>query len=73
MPKINNTYDERKQKLYERITPEHIFNSTSIAKNPIGDKPLDPYTVEHIKRQYQIYFNSWIKEDAEAFLLNNKK
>jgi hypothetical protein len=21
MPKINNTYDERKQKLYERITP----------------------------------------------------
>jgi hypothetical protein len=69
MPKIWNTIKQRKADLHERIRPEYLFIYTTIFKNPIGEPNLDPYTVEQIKKRLKIYFDSWVKEEAEHFLL----
>lgn len=69
MPKVHNTIKERKAQLYERITPEYLFNNTSIFKSSPGLKALDPETVERIKADYKLYFESWIKDEAYKFLL----
>ena len=70
MPKINNTLKERKQKLFERLTPEYLFSKTSVFSNmPSGFPQLDEKTLDHIKKQYKIYFNSWIEDEAKKFLL----
>lgn len=72
MPKIHKTKKQRKQKLHSMLQPTHLFQQTSIFTNPIGAPPLDKYTVEHIKHQFDLWFNSWIAEDLKEFLLDNK-
>jgi hypothetical protein len=72
MPKKHGTIKQKKERLYDRITPYHVFNSTSIFNDPIGGPKLDKYTVDYIKANYANYFVSWIENDAKAFLLTDK-
>ena len=69
MPKIFNTKKEQKEILHYRISPEHLFNATSIFKAPIGENELDQRTVDIIKKNYSLYYESWIKELADKFLI----
>jgi len=64
MPRITNTIIDRKKKLFERLTPDYIQDHTAIFK--FGD----PQTIEYCKKMYEIYYDTWIKEEAELFLLN---
>lgn len=65
---MRRTKKERREKLKRGISPEYLFNNTSIFMDPIGDKPLDPYTVERIKYSYKLYFDSWIRDEAEELI-----
>lgn len=59
------TLREKKENIKELVSPDHIFNRTSIFHNPIGGKKLDEYTIDHIKKQFELWFNSWVKEDLD--------
>lgn len=73
MPKTTNTIKQRKAELYMRISPEHLFNKTSIFHTPVGTPQLDQFTVDYIKTSYTRYFKSWLELDAKQFLLNEKE
>lgn len=67
------TNGEKRKKLFDRISPNHLFTHTSIFSDPIGADKLDSYTVEHIKKQYSTYFKNWVEEDARKFILQEKQ
>lgn len=67
------TNGEKRQKLFDRISPLYLFTKTSIFSDPIGGPKLDHYTVDYIKAQYAHYFVSWVEEDAKKFILQEKK
>lgn len=62
------TKKERKNKIKEQLTIEHMKTHTSIFHDPIGNPKLDPYTVEKIQRSYKLWFDSWIKDELEYLL-----
>ena len=71
MPKIFNTNKQQKEILHYRISPEHLFNVTSIFKAPIGEDELDQRAVNIIKKNYSLYYESWIRELSDKFLTPN--
>lgn len=73
MPKVNNTHKERRELLYERLTPEYLFNTTSVfSQLPKGFPQLDAETLNHVRNNYKRYFESWVKDEAKKFILNDK-
>ncbi len=70
MPKITNTIKQRKDRLHYRISPEGlkgVFCTTEMGEG------LDKRTIIEIQKRYEMYYNSWIKSDADKFLLNKKE
>lgn len=72
MPKIHNTNQQRREQLFDRISPLYLFTHTSVFNDPISGPKLDQYTVEYIKANYARYFISWVEEDAKKYILNQK-
>jgi hypothetical protein len=55
--------------LTEKLSLEHITAHTSIFHvRQIGDDDLDQRTVDTIKKQFTMYFNSWVAEDLQTVL-----
>lgn len=71
MTRNNKTNSERRKLLFARISPEHLFSNTAVFSGSPGIV-LDAATVEHIKTQFRIYFDSWVRDDAKKFILNDK-
>jgi uncharacterized protein (DUF1810 family) len=57
----------RKKDLFKRISPDGLFNSTTIFESLTADQR------EKVKRMYALWFDSWVREDAEEFLLEKKQ
>jgi hypothetical protein len=66
------TNAEKREKLFDRISPIYLFTKTSVFSDPIGEPKLDQRTVAYIKAQYTNYFKSWVEVDARKFILNEK-
>lgn len=66
MPKIRGTIKQRKNNLHYRISPEGLKG----VFRTIPGENLDARTIEAIKKQYEIFYNSWIKDEADKFLLS---
>lgn len=56
-------YQKAKKNVREKMNPDYIAEKTSIYSDPIGDPPLDPRTILHIKTQFRIWYGSWIADD----------
>ena len=67
MPKVNNTIKQRCDKLREILSPEYMNERTSVFSDGVGFE-LDKRTLEECKRNYKIYFDSWIKDELDELL-----
>lgn len=57
---------ECKEIIKERANVDHLIEKTTIFHDPIGEKPLDKYTVEHVKSQIKMYFWACIDEAVDT-------
>jgi len=75
MPKTYRaTLAYRKKELFVRITPDHLIYSTGIfSVLEIGEPDLCERTIRIIQDRYRRWYDSWIREDAELFLLKTKE
>lgn len=63
MPLLN--YKAAKKNIRDKMNLDHLMDHTSVFHDPVGGPKLDTVTVEYIKQQYRIWFNSWIADDIK--------
>lgn len=69
MPKIDNTIAQRKTQLVNRVTPDWLFEFTSIFRNnPQGLPQLDQHTIDEIKKNFKHHFDSWVKDELHSLI-----
>lgn len=49
----------------EFIQLDRIFNNTTIFKEHIDGGPLDTKTVDQIKANFSLWYNSWVKPNLD--------
>lgn len=76
MPKVHNTVKEKKQELYDRLTPARLLSDGGILDIFPGDStqptPLTKEQKAYIRAQYARFHNSWLDYDLRRFLFNEK-
>jgi hypothetical protein len=63
------THAGKKEELFRRITPEALAGIFSYEG---FDKNIDRATVDELKERYRSYFEAWVRENAEFYLLEKK-
>jgi len=66
----NLSQNQAKEIIKEKLNFDYLCNNTSIFYNPIGGKELDRYTVDVIKKNLQLFMNSWTQEAVDALKLS---
>lgn len=76
MPKTRNTQKQRRQELFNRLSPENLMRTNGPIFGIFFAKTADlKPTAEQMGMMveaYARYFNSWIDYDARKFILQDK-
>lgn len=63
------TVKERKQAIQEKLTLESLEENTTVFRvDQIGAPNLDQYTVDVVKKNYKLWFDTWVKDELKELL-----